>query len=101
MTNEWQNVQGNSEPMPFSVRDGIYAVLTRNASQIGNDLWQYEEFVIKLEDYNYIVNANSKEVGELTDGLMETFDMVSENVTSIEQVNDALIELYEMIAEKE
>ena len=101
MTNEWQNAQGNSEPMPFSVRDGIYAVLTRNVNQIDNDLWQYEEFVMKLEDYNYIVNANSKEVGELTDGLMETFDMVSENVTSIEQVNDALIELYEMIAEKE
>ena len=101
MTNEWQNVQGNSEPMPFSVRDGIYAVLTRNASQIDNDLWQFEEFVMKLEDYNYIVNANSKEVGELTDGLTETFDMVSDNVTSIEQVNDALIELYEMIAEKE
>ena len=101
MTNEWQNVQGSSEPMPFSVRDGIYAVLTRNANQIDNDLWQYDEFVMKLEDYNYIVNASSKEVGELTDGLMETFDMVSENVTSIEQVNDALIELYEMIAEKE
>lgn len=101
MINEWQSVQGNVEPEPFSVRDGIYAVLTRNVSQIDNDLWQYEEFVMKLEDYNYIVNANSKEVGELTDGLMETFDMVSENVTSIEQVNEALIELYEMIAEKE
>lgn len=97
MINEWQNVQGNAKPEPFSVRDGMYAVLTRNTIQIDDDLWQYEEFVLKLEDYNYIVNANSREVGELTNGLIETFDIVSDNSTNIEQINDALIELYEMV----
>ena len=44
---------------------------------------------------------NSKNIEEVSDGLMETFEETVRNATSVEELQDAIIELYEMLIEKE
>lgn len=44
---------------------------------------------------------NSKNIEEVSDGLMETFEETVRNATSVEELQDAIMELYEMFIGKE
>ena len=76
MIGEWQLTQGNEMPEPFSIRDDIYAVMTRNVEQIDEDLFQYEEFILKKEDYYQIIGSTDNSFGEINNALMELYEMM-------------------------
>lgn len=96
MIGTWYDCQGNFKPKEYSERDG-FSVLTRNVAQIDEDLWQYQEFKLKKEDYLAITGATSVRETELAEGLMETFEATLNNSAELEDCRAAIIELYEMM----
>ena len=87
MIRGWQNVQGNSRPLDNFVRDGKYRVLTKNVVEIDDDLYQWEEIVMPIRDYEDIAAS----IGNQTDDeLFELAQMVDEN-------SQAIMELAELI----
>lgn len=79
--------------------------ISKDKKYIGHDIEAGKKNTSKAQrdadSANDLGRENSKNIEEVSDGLMETFEETVRNATSVEELQDAIIELYEMIIEKE